>query len=97
MSAQASAASTSVDAMEYLLSALRKLDFRALDEAKEQAGVTYADRVSAAVQIEGLYPPADGFSAHAAEYAALMDRLDEITGTTGTYPRWSQRAIGATA
>ena len=91
------ASATTVDAMGYLLAALRKLDFRALDEARQQPGVTYADRVSVAAQIEGLYPPADGFSAHSAEYAALMDRLDKITGTTGTYPRWSQRSIGGAA
>ncbi len=96
MSAQASAASTTVDAMEYLLSALRKLDFRALDEAKQQAGVTYAD-VSVAARLKGQYPPADGFSAHGAEYAAVMAQVDELTGTTGTYPRWSRLAIGGAA
>lgn len=36
---------TGLDAMEYLLRSLKKLDSEAIDEAKQQPGVTYADTV----------------------------------------------------
>jgi hypothetical protein len=114
------ACSTGRDAMEYLLSSLRKLDFKAVDEAKQQAGVTYADTVrkvpvhdaaegalrgprftprSAAADVVaalgGLYPAADGFSPHEAEYAALMAEADKLTGTHSQWKPGAPIATGA--
>lgn len=122
MNARITGFATDPDAMRYLLRSLRKLDFKAVDEAKQQAGVTYADTVrkvpvhdvveqvlrrprftprSTAPDVEeelgGLYPSADGFSPHEDEYAALMARADELTGTTGEsrWTNWKPVAMGA--
>jgi hypothetical protein len=110
VNARVTACSTDLDVMTRLLRSLKKLDSEAIDEAKQQPGVTYADTVRKVpvhdeveqgllhrprftprsaepdmdAAIGGLYPELDGFSPHAAEYAALMAEVDAQTGTTGT-------------
>ena len=125
MSEPVTVCSTDPGTLARVRSALRKLDFQAVDEAKQEPGVTYADTVrkvpvydaveqgllrrprftphstepDVVKELGELYPDVDGFTPHDDEYAALMARADELTGTTGEsrWTVWQPVAMGVTA